>query len=38
MKCGNKLPNFNKHHKYCCKCWEEIQLERGNLALLPGVK
>ena len=36
--CGNELPKYSKHHKYCHKCWKERQLEKGNLALIGGVK
>lgn len=37
-KCEKKLKKGNIHHVYCHKCWKEIQLEKGNLALISGVK
>ncbi len=37
-KCGIKLKKNNKYHIYCDNCWKEIQLEKGNLILIGGVK
>lgn len=37
-KCKKKLKNNNKHHFFCQECWEERQIEKGNTALIPGIK
>lgn len=36
--CDQEMPKFSKHHKYCHRCWEEIQFMKGNMALMGGVK
>jgi len=38
QRCRKFLPKYHIHHKYCKKCWEEIQMERGNFSLIGGLK
>lgn len=38
QECKNILPKYHVHHLLCKNCWEKQQFEKGNLALLGGVK
>jgi len=36
--CHTKLQKNNSHHFLCHQCWKEKQYEKGNFALVTGIK
>ena len=37
-RCKKRLKDNHRHHWFCDECWEERQIQKGNLSLIGGVK